>query len=191
MLDEFEKTMWNHRVRGRKAVCPPEKIREFWEALTEDERAYFQVGRPAADYLDLNLDWVALRWHWTMRSYAEARRLGLEPDPRYLPLVQAAEPTGDCLCVIGDADVDGEQEIALAQRGGFEVQDGAALRPGTMWQTVLSRRDGDALVGLMGDDRYRPNGKLWLVVVWAPASEAAQGINRSGVFDPTINYELG
>jgi hypothetical protein len=82
---------------------------------------------------------VMARWAYYQRSRAEATRLGLTPHPEqgflHNPLALIEEAVSD------------EAGKAMAERWGFSWHEA-----GSMWDLLAERRDGDAIIALIGDD---------------------------------------
>ena len=125
-------------------------VDEFMAALSDEER----VSPLIAEEDDRK--YHAARWHLRKRSEAEAARLGYTLHPKFELLhVPAA---------LVDWAEGEEAGRTLAAKWGFEYQP-----PEAMWYHLDSRRDGDAIIAFMGDDRgYSPDWEYYIVVQWAP-----------------------
>jgi hypothetical protein len=124
----------------------------FLEAHSPEDRA-------AAEQ-EPHLPRYAARWWYYQLSLREAARLGFAVHPEFsfshnpVALIEQARGRDD-----------GEM---LANKWGFTP---SHIEPGTMWDIMAQRRDGDAIIALIGDDRgWAPDWEYFIAVVWAPAA---------------------
>lgn len=151
---------WENRY-GDLPDCEVEK----WEAsLTPDEKAAWESYLESRPQEQSEIKWhAALNLHHR-RALAEARRLGYEPHPE---LSLTTNP-----CVLVDFAKGYEAGKALIERWGFGkgVEGGVAdYAPNSMWDIMAWRRDGDAIIAVVGDDRgWDKDWEYNIVVAWAP-----------------------
>jgi hypothetical protein len=99
---------------------------------------------------------IAARWLCYKRAEAEATRLGYQSHPQIgflhdpLVLIEAAAGV--------------EEGRALATKYGLEWHGPANC----MWDPLSWRREGDAVIALIGADRGWHGGIYWVAVAWAP-----------------------
>jgi hypothetical protein len=151
-----EKTMDETTMEDAIIFC----FRNRCDELSPDviTRLLAETGYAPRDARDAAF--VTARRAYYQRSVAEATRLGLLPHPerrfRHNPIVLVAEAVGD---TAGQA---------LAARHGFPWRE-----PGSLWDVLETRRDGDACIALIGDDRGRPqHHTYWIAVAWSPSTLA-------------------
>lgn len=109
--------------------------------------------------------WYILRDRNYQNALAEAGRMGFAEHPE-LKLLH--DP-----CVLVAHAQGREDGIELAKKWGLyeQVTDtwGSYFEPGCMWHEAAHRRDGDAVVLFVGDDRgYAPNWEYFVIIKWEP-----------------------
>lgn len=149
---------------------PDEEVKKWEASLPDKERQQWQ------DFLDqkpseqADLKWHVARSLFYQRSLAEARRLGYQPDPETvlnhnpIVLVEMAQGYDDGRALMG--------------RWGFGTDQPHSddphhiaphYEPSSMWDVMAYRRDGNAIVAIIGDDRgWKQHWTYYAVVAWFP-----------------------
>lgn len=151
-LTEDDRRIWMWLEKG---PANQELLDEFTNSLTDEERQWIDRQLEMGD----DLEFFAMHWHFIKRSAEQARRLGHEPLAEYYHPFRQSIWTSHSYVLVDEAH-GYENAKAMAEKWGFRI-----LPTIVMGETLDSRRDGDALIGLMGDDRTETYA---VVVSWAP-----------------------
>lgn len=143
------------------AEIPAEWVEDFESRLNEAEAAKWH-GMVLGD---VDKVWMLLKEQNLKNARAEAARMGMLPHPTEMLL-------HDPWVLVGLAQ-GREAGIELAKKWGLYEQAadtwGRYFEPCSMWDEVAHRRDGDAVVLFVGDDRgYAPNWTYYVCVKWEP-----------------------
>jgi hypothetical protein len=152
-------------------------------AFTPEDIEAAQARFSQADWQELmSRDESEQTWHigralYLHKCQEEARRLGLPLHPtlfNHNPIALVDFAKG----------VDAGRELMVkykftdvaAQSGYGYMRDGKYFPvPETMWHVLATRRDGDAVIAFIGDDRgWENNWEYFVAVAWAPREMAEE-----------------